>query len=138
MLEVSRAPPKRGPEAVSSPARPAFDGHETKMDQPSRKPETADSNPFADLGEPLSLRRPSRPGALSLLRRVIAGLLLVVGALITAFGALMYGESKVGALELPSFAGKLMFWAGIGVCLLAFALYDKRGPFRFLRAKKPQ
>jgi hypothetical protein len=106
------------------------------MDPFSPISETPESDPFAGLGKPSPRHVEPRQSGSGVVRKVIAGLMLLAGAGILLVGALAYGEGKAAGGPLVVL-GHAMIWGGLGVCTLAFALYDRRGPFAFLRRKKP-
>lgn len=69
-------------------------------------------NPFAGIGATPEERKSLPPPRSEIIRKVFAGFILVLGGVVGLIGALGFGRRGV----LP----------GIGICSLAFAVYDGR------------
>src|SRR5438067_993481 len=107
------------------------------MDSAPDIPETPDSDPWADVGPPSPSTKPKKTAPSVILIRVIAAVMFAFGALIVIpFSILLRLGTAEGILELPIFVSSWTLYGGIGICLLAFALYDRRWPFRFLKTRK--
>jgi hypothetical protein len=102
----------------------------------SSTPDIPDPDPFGGFGDPPPWHIPRRQSASSVVRKVLAGLMLLAGAGIVLAGAVVYAAGKAADIWHERLIGHATIWAGLGVCALAFALYDRRGPFAFLRRKK--
>jgi hypothetical protein len=89
------------------------------------KPEAADNDPFAGFDTELlpAQKRPKLPRR-TLLRRTLASLLFLAGIL--TVGSALY----LGLLEIRQLFVNLTVFAGLGMCLLAFVLYDWHWPYK--------
>ena len=96
------------------------------------EPDPQEPDPFAVIPSNVSDIKPKKQPAI-IITRIIAFILFIIGVAVTGWGGLMaYGEKTGWEPPFPN-AGRVVIGAGIFICGVAFALYDRRGPFSFLR-----